>query len=371
MNRSKRIAFITNLCPSYRVKAFQRLAKLYPVDFYFYSKPDESAVTHLDIAGPTNEFRYLSTVRILMRLMNTDYGIQIKCTNGRYITLFSFLIAKIMRRKFILWHTIWYNPRTLFRRVSLPILNWIMNCSDAIVVYGEHGKRYLESLGVKAGKIFIAWQAVDNERFNRPVDSEEISGLRRQFGVTGKHVILFVGRLVAEKGLPYLVEALSLLKDDRVCLMLIGDGPLKSSLEAQCAQSQLKNCVFIGNVPNSDLYKYYALADVFVLPSVTTREFKEPWGLVVNEAMNQGTPVVVTGAVGAGVGGLVDEGVNGLVVPERDSTALSAALRKILSDDGLRMTMGQNARRTIKEWTYERMVKGFADAIEYAQDGIK
>jgi glycosyltransferase involved in cell wall biosynthesis len=113
------------------------------------------------------------------------------------------------------------------------------------------------------------------------------------------------------------------------------------------------------------------LADVFVLPSITTREIKEAWGLVVNEAMNQGTPVVVTDAVGAGVGGLVQEGLNGFVVPEQDSNSLSVALRKILYDDALRAMMSRSARKTISDWTHERMVKGFTDAIEYAQGGPK
>ena len=64
------------------------------------------------------------------------------------------------------------------------------------------------------------------------------------------------------------------------------------------------------------------MADVYVLPSITTRLFKEPWGLVVNEAFNQGVPVIATDAVGAAAGGLVENGVNGFVVPEGNSRAI-------------------------------------------------
>jgi glycosyltransferase involved in cell wall biosynthesis len=93
---------------------------------------------------------------------------------------------------------------------------------------------------------------------------------------------------------------------------------------------------------------------------------KEPWGLVVNEAMNQGVPVVATDAVGAAAGGLVQNGVNGFVVPERDSKALAEAIGRILNDDELRATMSRNAKRIIAGWDNERMVQGFQQAIAYA-----
>ena len=81
---------------------------------------------------------------------------------------------------------------------------------------------------------------------------------------------------------------------------------------------------------------------------------KEPWGLVVNEAMNQGVPVVVTEAVGAAAGGLVQSGRNGFVVPERNSAALAQAIERILTDAKLRKEMSQNSRQIIAGWDNER-----------------
>ena len=108
------------------------------------------------------------------------------------------------------------------------------------------------------------------------------------------------------------------------------------------------------------------LADLFVLPSVTMPTGKEPWGLVVNEAMNQGLPVIATEAVGAAAGGLVQPGVNGFIVPERDSEALAQAMRRILGDENLRRQMSHNARQIVTGWDNQRMVKGFEEAIDYA-----
>jgi len=123
---------------------------------------------------------------------------------------------------------------------------------------------------------------------------------------------------------------------------------------------------FVGYIRPEKALAYYAIADILVLSSVTMPTGKETWGLVVNEAMNQGVPVVATDAVGAAAGGLVESGVNGFVVPERDSIALAEAIGRILNDNELRAKMSQNARRIIAGWDNERMVQGFQQAIAYA-----
>jgi len=116
-----------------------------------------------------------------------------------------------------------------------------------------------------------------------------------------------------------------------------------------------KGTGFVGFVP-----------DLSVLASTIIPTGKEPWGLVVNEAMNQGVPVIATDAVGAAAGGLLQSGVNGFVVPERDSSALAQALERILTDEDPRKRMSENARHTIATSDNERMVLGFRQAIEYA-----
>jgi glycosyltransferase involved in cell wall biosynthesis len=123
---------------------------------------------------------------------------------------------------------------------------------------------------------------------------------------------------------------------------------------------------FVGYVCPEKALTYYAIADLFVLPSVTMPTGKEPWGLVVNEAMNQGLPVVATDAVGAAAGGLVKSGLNGYVVPERNIAALAEAIERVLVDTTLQEKLSISARRAVSEWDNERMVKGFEAAISYA-----
>src|SRR5581483_5817412 len=108
------------------------------------------------------------------------------------------------------------------------------------------------------------------------------------------------------------------------------------------------------------------MATLFVLPSITVATGKELWGLEVNAAFNKRVQVVATDAVDAAAGGLVQDGVNGFVVAERDSAALAAAMRRILADPDLRARLSSAARATVAGWDNERMVRGFRDAIAFA-----
>ena len=103
-----------------------------------------------------------------------------------------------------------------------------------------------------------------------------------------------------------------------------------------------------------------------MLPSVTTAETNEPWGLVVNEAMHAGLPVIATDAVGAAAGGLVHDGQNGYVVPERNPERLGDAMRRLLGDPESAARMGRQARVDAAEFNYDRMADAFQSAVEYA-----
>ena len=180
--------------------------------------------------------------------------------------------------------------------------------------------------------------------------------------------MLYLGRLEDGKGLDYLIEAFAALTSQaHPVLVLAGTGSQEQKLRQLVAEHDIADRVrFVGYVPSEQTINFYALAYVYVLPSITTATFKEPWGLVVNEAMNQGTPVIATEAVGAAAGGLVQDGVNGFVVPERDCNALTYAMLKILDNAELHARMSQNARNIVAEWDNERMVVGFRQAIAFA-----
>jgi glycosyltransferase involved in cell wall biosynthesis len=207
---------------------------------------------------------------------------------------------------------------------------------------------------------------VDNSQYDRVTCDEEKLALRTELKLGNAKTVVYLGRLEAIKGLDYLIRAFALLKHHDAVLVIAGDGSRRQELEALARLLGVQHSTrFVGYIRPEKALAYHAIADIFVLPSVTMPTGKETWGLVVNEAMNLGVPVVATHAVGAAAGGLVQSGVNGFVVPERDSKALAEAMGRILNDDGLRAEMSRNARRIIAGWDNERLVEGFQDAIEY------
>jgi glycosyltransferase involved in cell wall biosynthesis len=377
-----KIAFVTNLCPHYRVGTFETLARYHDVDFLFFSEGRESywdtrhGLSMGDFRGEYLRGLYLIPgVRIVpalaARLLSGDYAAVIKCINGRFALPLTYLISRLRRIPFVLWTGIWHHPDIFFHHLTYPLTRYLYGHADAIVVYGEHVRRYLVSLGVCQERIFEAWHALDNSRYNQSVSKSELDELRQAHGLADRRVVLFVGRLEPEKGLSSLIQALGKVSREDTVLLFVGDGHDRTALEWECAKYKVP-AVFAGYVPTEKLYRYYALSELFVLPSITTPTFKEPWGLVVNEAMNQGVPVIASEAVGAAAGGLVQNGVNGFIVPEGDAEALAQAIDRLLNDEPLRAQMGRASLRTIGPWDNERMVQGFRSALRYAcsQRGI-
>jgi glycosyltransferase involved in cell wall biosynthesis len=375
MKSSTKILLITNLCSPYRVGLFELLHKMYDIRFLFFSAGEER---YYDGESTIGDFRgeYLwgfqvgSRIKINPRLIKelafSHYTHVIKCINGPVPLLAAFVIAKFRGKKFILWTSLWHHPETTFHRVFFPVVRWIYEKCDAVVVYGAHVKKYLVSLGLPGDKISIAWQVQDNAKFNMPVAKGEKEELREGLSIKTSKVVLYVGRLVADKGVPILVEAFRGLGLPDVSLLLVGNGPLASDVDNRTAE----RIFHVPRVQATELFRYYALSDILVLPSITTPVFKEPWGFVVNEAMCQGCAIITSDAVGAGVGGLVEEGGNGLVVPERSVPALAGALSKLLTDDVQLNRMKIRSKEIIREWTYPKMAEGFTEALAIA-DGRK
>jgi glycosyltransferase involved in cell wall biosynthesis len=121
--------------------------------------------------------------------------------------------------------------------------------------------------------------------------------------------------------------------------------------------------VAVGARSPKEVRNFYARADVVLIPSLASRRFREPWGLVANEAMNQHTPIIATDAVGAAAGGLVRHERNGLVVPAGDEAALAAAIRRLHDDRDLRLRLGEAGARDVAAYTYEAWAGGFSAAL--------
>lgn len=339
---ARAVALVTGDVPEYRVAPFRALAEREPIEVLAFGDVADGA----DL--PLRRVEQRAVARIVGRYRAVVCGL-----GGRLALPGAYLAARRARIPFVLWTSIWEHPRTLAHAVSWLPTRHLYRTADAVVTYGPHVTRYVERFRTQ-GAVFEAPQAADPAHFGRAVADRELEAARKRAGVApGQALVLFVGRLVREKGLEVLADAWrrAAVEPDAV-LAVAGDGPLKPPGNA------------LGRVARADLPALYAAAGVLVLPSIRTRTFTEPWGLVTNEAMHQGTPVIATDAVGAAAGGLVRDGRNGLVAPAGDAEALSARIRLAVRNPELRTQLAKAAREDVAAYTPEAWAAGVADALK-------
>lgn len=233
--------------------------------------------------------------------------------------------------------------------------------ADAIVTISQYSKtKILEHYGVTEEKIHLVPNGVDTEKF-QPSDT---TAAKKQFSLGQEPTVLFMGSLVARKGLPYLIQAAKTVikQQANAKFLIVGSGPLRMQLEQSVASLGLSgNFVFYGNIPEGQLAAAYNAADVFVLPSV-----QEGQGIVLLEAQACGKPVVAFGVGGAKEAVKDDE--SGFLLELGDTDGLAERLLKLLGDEALRQKMGAAGRQFVAEnytWDLcaERMLKIYRETL--------
>jgi glycosyltransferase involved in cell wall biosynthesis len=204
--------------------------------------------------------------------------------------------------------------------------------------------------------------AVDNAYFARLAAAADTEQLRRDLQLTpGRPIILFASKLQPRKHAGHLLEAYARLCSASAStppyLLVVGDGEERASLEARARELVLEGVRFLGFRNQSELPGFFALADVFVLPSR-----HEPWGLIVNEVMAAGCAVIVSDEVGAHAD-LITDGVEGFVFPVGDIDSLATALSRVLSSPEQSRSMADAAKVRIAGWDFEADVRGLRQAL--------
>jgi glycosyltransferase involved in cell wall biosynthesis len=334
-----RVALVTNRVPDYRRQPFRLLDRAEGIEVVAYEE--------------------LGQRRALRLLAAHDHRAVIAGLGGRVALPGAYRAARRAGVPFVLWASLWSHPTTLVHRLSRRPLRRIYRDADAIVTYGPHVSAYVaEQRGSDTG-VFVAPQCVDNEHFGQPVTREARAEARARAGAARTDfMLLYVGRLEHEKGIETLTAAWHRAGLDDATLALAGEGPLKGR-----AGASAPNVNALGRIARADLPALYAAADALVLPSIRTATFTEPWGLVVNEAMLQYTPVIASDAVGAAAGGLVRDGRNGLVVPQGDEAALAGAIRTLAAELDVRQSLGAQAREDVQAYTPQAWAEGMRAAL--------
>jgi glycosyltransferase involved in cell wall biosynthesis len=250
-------------------------------------------------------------------------------------------------------------PRRLAKRAFFRAL---ASAVDGFLAIGSANRDYYLAQGIRPERIFDVPYCVDNaffaERAREAAANRE--ALRAALGLeAGRPIILFASKFEARKRPDDLLHAYERLAEGAAApyLLLAGDGEMRPGLEAEARAKGLAGVRFLGFRNQSELPSLYDLCDVFVLPST-----REPWGLVVNEVMATGKPVVVSDAVGC-ARDLVRDGVNGLVVPFGDVEALAHALSAVLADPARASAMGRASEEIMRRWSFAEDVAGLRLAL--------
>jgi glycosyltransferase involved in cell wall biosynthesis len=249
---------------------------------------------------------------------------------------------------------------TIPRKIRGLFLRAVTALTSRFLVSGALNADYYAHYGADRKHFFGVPWAIDNERFANAsrFEAGEREAMRARFGIRpGDVAIVFSAKLVARKDPMTLLRACAQMRQrHRAALVFLGDGELRPALDAFVREEQLERVTFAGFVNQTELPKYYAMCDVFVLPSLY-----EPRGSVINEAMACGLPVIVSDRTGA-IGDIVREGENAFVFPAGDAARLATGLDR-LADDGVRARMAERSRELIAAWDYRSGVEGVKAAL--------
>jgi glycosyltransferase involved in cell wall biosynthesis len=244
--------------------------------------------------------------------------------------------------------------KALFKRM-------VFRCCDGFVAIGSLNREYYLQHGVPPERVFFAPFSVRNEQFaaSPEMRARHRQTIRAELGLDGDSlIVLFASKLIKRKRADDLIRAFARLADryPLAYLVIVGSGEVEANLRALAAASVGERVRFMGFRNQSQLPALYAASDVFVLPADS-----EPWGLVINELMAAGIPVVVSNEIGA-VPDLVQGQETGFVFPCGNIEELAKAIGRLLAEPALRAQMSVNAVRIIRRWDVDESAAGIVNA---------
>lgn len=373
-----KLVIVTEIIAPYRIPVFNALAQRQELDLHvvFLSENDPT-IRQWRVYTDEIEFHYdvlpswrrrLGKYNVLINrgvlsTLNKLRPDAVLCGGYNYMTSWQAAYwARFHRVPLLLWsESTALDKRHGHRPVEFLKAQFLHLCRS-FVVPGRSSLNYLKDFGISDQLIFTAPNAVNVTLFSKPAKLARCN----QFEVRVRRSLpsryfLFVGRLVKAKGIFELLETYAQLDTeirDKVGLVFVGDGADRPALMERAARIAPGTIQFPGFIHREGLSDFYALADALIFPT-----HSDPWGLVVNEAMSCGLPVVVTGVAGC-VADLVQDGWNGFVVAPKDHVALASAMTRLASDSVLRMEMGSRSRERIEAYSPEAWAEGLVNAVE-------
>jgi len=384
-NARKRIIFLLSHPVQYYSPLFVEIAKQAEFDLLVLYCSDENVNGHVDrdfgvevkwdiplLEGYNYKFMKNNSWKPSIYngfwgLVNFEIYKILKKNKGNYLIIngwnkFTYVLAVIIGRVFgykvCMRGDNPYNQEILKSKKLILLKRYILGkflfkIIDYFLYVGKQNKAFYKYYRVPESKLIFAPHAVDNNRFREDFIRfrEKKAELKKELGLPDKtKIILTVGKYIDKKRPLDLLIAYHLLKDENTALVFLGEGKLRNEMETYIQKNNLRNVLLTGFKNQSEIGKYLASSDIFVLPSVG-----ETWGLVVNEAMNFNLPIIVSDAIGCGEDLVLNRG-NGFIFRCGDANGLMKYLSLCLGDKNLLVQMGEESGKIITQYSFSEII---------------
>lgn len=373
---SRRLVVLTEIIAPYRIPVFNALAMRRDVDLHvmFMAETDE-ALRQWRVYKDEIRFSHQILPSWRWRVGKNNFLVNrgvwsalnkanpqvIICGGYNYAASWEALLwTRRHLAEFVLWSESNGQDARAGRAWTEGLKSFFLRHCDRFVVPGKAAFEYLRSLGAPEASIVTAPNAVDNHLFATRAElaRTQAAQIREKLKLPARF-ILFVGRLVPEKGVFDLLAAYAKLETSlrsEIGLVYAGEGIAREELADRAKGISPGTVCFQGFAQREDLAGQYALAEVLVLPT-----HSDTWGLVVNEAMACGLPIIVSHVAGCAAD-LIEEGWNGYIVRARDTEKLSVAINSIARDPQRRRQMGARSLERIQGYSPQACANGLAAA---------
>lgn len=379
-----KVALIHNIIAPYRIPIFEDLANHPIIDLkvFYCAKTHSNRNWEID-TRETYDYKVLAGIcihigginyhvnpSIVLELLRSKFDVVILAGCTDFTTQIGFIFSKLFKKPVIIWSEGILSARSKIGKLISPLTNCMISNADAIIVPGKLSRQYHISCGASPERVFIGPSIVDNDYYIDQCSSikQKKESIKKELGIGNNKIIVFVGRLVVKKGVQILLEAFQLLRSSRddISLLIVGDGPERDQFETWVSDHNIQGVIFTGWTDGDEKVKYYAIADVFVLPTM-----EDVWGLVVNEAMCCGLPIITSSSAGCSID-LVENDQNGYIVNPNNVDDIYQALLGVFEDPTKAELMGRRSLEKIqKDFSVEKTVDGFLSAIGHARGEIQ
>lgn len=350
----KKILILSSFPAGYRVDVFKGLAAKYEVTVLFGASSNENRNADWFVRDKDLEYYVL----------DTEEGKRKAAHYFRTLKQFDLVLGYDWYQSWALWFELkaWMlkipyivNCDGAFikeRNIKDYIKGFFIRHASACLAGGEYAREYFIHYGAKNEKIHSHHFTSLHEKdlIDHTITAAEKKQIRTELGLREEKMILSIGQFIERKGFDILLDAWGNAGVSDAQLVLIGGGNLKESYEKIIREKNISNVVIKDFVPFGSIFQYYQAADIFAL---ATRE--DIWGLIVNEAMANSTPVLISDKCVAGLE-LINNGRNGFIISNNDVDEWAEKIKQCIADEKLCYSMAEKGRQTIGDYTIEKTI---------------